>query len=283
MSDRSGFIKLLRLFGALLPGNYLKTVFYLNAIAKPRKAIRQALHAFYRFDHIYEVLESFREGYEGQFSILEFGTEDGYSFTKMLYATRYTGMSDRVTVHTFDSFEGLPDTHDLRDRNLVYDRQPVPGQFRGRYNELVTYCERHYDNFRIHKGYFDETLDVDFLESLRAQLPILVWFDCNLYTSARTAFERLFPYLPNGCVMYFDDYETNFGSRFTGEARLVHEVNRGDFGNSLELVLDPALSLDTRRIYRFINQESGLRLRTRGTKARRPDVVRYRTNDSPLP
>jgi len=29
--------------------------------------------------------------------------------------------------------------------------------------------------------------------------------------------------LPNGCVMYFDEFENlNFGSRFAGEAKLVH-------------------------------------------------------------
>ena len=60
--------------------------------------------------------------------------------------------------------------------------------------------------------------------------------------------------MPSGCVIYFDEYEFNFGSRFTGESRLIHEINRGEFGDGIELVLDSDLSWDLRRCYRFINR-----------------------------
>ena len=84
--DKSPLIKIMRLIGKFLPGDYLKTTFYLNAIAKLRKALRLLLNSFYRMDHIYEVLQEFKSTYKGNFSILEFGKADGYSFTKMLYA-----------------------------------------------------------------------------------------------------------------------------------------------------------------------------------------------------
>jgi hypothetical protein len=112
---------------------------------------------------------------------------------------------------------------------------------------------------------------------------MLIWIDCDYYTSTRTVFERLLDYIPNGCVIYFDDFDdTNFGSRFTGEARLVHEINGGKFGDDIELVLDMKLSLDTKRIYRFVRFESDLRyeLLNRENLQYR---VHYRTNDSPLP
>ena len=90
---------------------------------------------------------------------------------------------------------------------------------------------------------FDVTLTPEFLESLRVDKPILVWIDCDYYTSARVVFERLIPYLPSGCVIYFDEYEFNFGSRFTGESRLVHEIKAAvRFGDGIELVLDRELS-----------------------------------------
>ena len=101
---------------------------------------------------------------------------------------------------------------------------------------------------------FDATLTPELLETLRVHKPILVWIDCDYYTSARAVLERLIPYLPSGCVIYFDEYEFNFGSRFTGESRLVHEINRGEFGDGIELVLDSELSWDLRRCYRFINR-----------------------------
>ena len=73
---------------------------------------------------------------------------------------------------------------------------------------------------------------------LRADLPILVWIDVDYYSSARTVLEKLVPYLPNGCVIYFDEYDNlNYGSRLTGEARLVHEINHGALGEEIELVL----------------------------------------------
>jgi hypothetical protein len=251
-------------------------------IEKPRRYLRLAFNTFYRIDHIYLVLQEFKRTYKGNFAILEFGTSDGYAFTKMLYATKYLGMEDQVTVHTFDSFEGLPAPAEETDVDLVADDSFVVGEYRGRYEELQRYCSQKYKNFQIHKGYFDQTLTPEFLRTLETQRPILIWIDCDYYSSTRIVFERLINYIPNGCVIYFDDYNTNFGSRFTGQARFVYEINSGLFGNDIELVLDRKLSLDSQGIYRFIQFKSGLRyeLLTRENVSNR---VHYRTNDSPLP
>ncbi len=81
---RSPFVAALRAFGRALPGDRLKTLVYRNAIAKPRAALRQALLGFYRFDHVYAVLEEVKARYRGSFSILEFGTHQGYALTKIL-------------------------------------------------------------------------------------------------------------------------------------------------------------------------------------------------------
>jgi hypothetical protein len=267
----------------VLPGDYVKTFVYLNFIEKPRAALRLALNSFYRMDHIYAVLKEFGHSCSGKFSILEFGTSDGYAFTKMLYATKYLGMDDRVQVHAFDSFEGMPPARDVRDLDLTTDDSWVEGEFRGRYGELQEYCSRRYRNYEIHKGYFDQTLTEEFLSSLRIYQPVLVWVDCDHYSSARSVFERLVFSLPNGCVVYFDEYEQlNFGSRFTGEARLVHEINHGLFGDDIELVLDSNLSLNTKRVYRFVRFNSDLRYQPL-SRDNSVNQVHYRTNDSPLP
>ena len=133
--DRSSFITILRLLAKILPGDYLKTAFYLNVIAKPRKAVRLMLSTFYRMDHIYEVLKEFKNTYNGNFSILEFGTAQGYSFTKMLYATKYLQMDHRVVVHAFDSFEGLAASDDPAEQ-----RRWSEGAFKGDYEVLEAYC-----------------------------------------------------------------------------------------------------------------------------------------------
>lgn len=246
------FVALLRLIRLCLPGDYIKTFVYLNFLLAPRKFVRKAVNGFYRMDHIYDVLKEFRQHYEGPFSILEFGTARGYSFSKMLYATRYLGMEDSVTVHAFDTFEGLPESELDADMGLMANDY-AQGAYRGNYEELTRYCKaRGFKNFKLHKGRFNDTLVKETVDQFRESQPILIWVDCDYYSSSATLFERLLQVIPTGCVLYFDEYDFNFGSRFTGEARLVDEVNRGKFGDNIELVLDPNLSWDSKRIYRFI-------------------------------
>ncbi len=279
----SPLLRVLRGLSRLIPGDYLRTAIYLGVIERPRRILRLSLNTFYRIDHVYAVLREFRNNYRGNASILEFGTSDGYAFTKMLHATRYLEMEDRIMVHTFDSFEGMPPAVDAKDLDLVGGDSWAPGEFRGRYEDLRTYCAAKYRNFQIHKGYFEESITTEFLSSLKSNPPILVWIDCDYYSSAKVVMERLMPHLPNGCVVYFDEYDNlNYGSRFTGEARLVHEINRGQFGENFELVLDRKLGLDSDRIYRFMHFGSELRYPPLNTE-NAPNVVHLRGNDSPLP
>jgi hypothetical protein len=215
--------------------------------------------------------------------MLEFGTHHGYAFTKMLYAIKYLRMSDQVTAHAFDTFEGLPPAVDNADRSLISTQDLFfTGQFPGDYEALDAYCRRRYRNYALHKGLFEDSLTPELLRTFEVQLPILVWIDSDYYSSARTVIERLHPYLPSGCVVYFDEYElVNYGSRMTGEARVVHELNHGAFGQGIELVLDRWLSWDSERVYRFIRFEGGPQYERivpyRHNPGRRP------TGGSPLP
>lgn len=242
---------LLGALGRLIPGDRLRTTFYLKCIAAPRRTLRHAAGSFYRMDHVYSVLCEFHERFKGPFSMLEFGTAKGYAFAKLLYATRYLGIEKDVTVHAFDSFEGLRPPDDAKEKGFISNNWKE-GQFFGDEQNIVRHCEsRGYKNYKIHKGYFENTLTPEVIEHFRGAPPILIWVDCDYYSSTRTIFERLLAILRTGCVIYFDDIEFNFGSRFTGEARFVWELNRGDFG-PFELVRDRELSWNTDRIYRLI-------------------------------
>src|SRR5262245_2943161 len=218
MADKSPLITVLRWIGSVLPGNYLKTFTYLNPVYRPRRVLRLTLQSFYRMDHLYAAIREAKENYVGRFSILEFGVADGYAFTKKLYATRYLTMADRITVHGFDTFEGMPKTVDQRDFDLIANDGWVEGQFKADFDSLNTYCLSRYENFQLHKGFFRETLTDGLLQTFKEELPILVWIDCDYYSSAKEVFERLIPFIPSGCIVYFDEYEFNYGSRFTGEA-----------------------------------------------------------------
>jgi hypothetical protein len=209
MKDQAGpFAQFLKLAGSLIPGEALRTAVYLNCIAGPRNFLRRSIGGFYRMDHVYQVCKEFGRFYQGNFSILEFGVAEGYSFTKILYATRYLRMQDRVTVHGFDTFEGLPHApagEDDGERALVAGEEWIPGHYRGHYEDLKAYCQAKYTNFELHKGLFHETLTDDVLATFAEQLPILIWIDCDYYQSTKDVFDRLTPYIPTGCVVYFDD------------------------------------------------------------------------------
>jgi hypothetical protein len=276
-------IRLLRAFTTLIPSDHLQTAFYLNCVDRPRRFLRSALFAFYRFDHVYAVLREFSRTYRGKFSVIEFGTSDGYAFVKLLYATRYLRLEDRVVVHGFDNFEGLPPPTDARDEDWISRDGWVAGQFKGRYEALDAFCSKRYSNYRLHKGQFDQSIDAAFVASLAEWLPILVWVDADYYSSARTVVERLIDHLPNGCVIYFDELEGfNFGSRLTGEACIVHEVNSGHFGDNVELVPDMQLSLQSRRLYRFVRLPPN-RTFERVVPDNMAHHVRRHSGGSPLP
>jgi hypothetical protein len=162
--DFSAFVKVLNIIGKIIPGEHLKTSFYLNFIAKPRKFLRKSINGFYRIEHIYEVLEEFKKHYYGKFSILEFGVADGYSYVKHLYATKHLKLNDRVIVHGFDTFEGLPERDESTDGSTLDSGRYVEGIFRGRYDELLSYCRRNFNNFNLHKGLFDETIAYSYLD-----------------------------------------------------------------------------------------------------------------------
>jgi hypothetical protein len=280
---RAGMIRLLHGVSRLLPGEYLKTAFYLNCVDKPRRMLRDALFAFYRYDHVYAVLREVAGLKSGRFSILEFGTSDGYSFVKLLYATRYLGLEKRIRVHTFDSFEGMPESSDVRDRNWTSGDDWAPGQFRGNYEALHEFCSSRYSNFDIHRGYFEDSINEAFVASLDDHPPVLIWIDCDYYSSAKTILTRLIDRIPNGAVVYFDEFDNlNFGSHLTGEARLVHEINSGSLGADIELVPDLRLSLQSRRIYRFLRIPPN-RVLFRAEAPNASDQVRRRADGSPMP
>jgi Macrocin-O-methyltransferase (TylF) len=282
MRDKSAYITILRGLEKLLPGDYAKTFFYLNFIKAPRKFLRLSINSFYRMDHIYDVLKEFRK-INGKFSILEFGVAGGVSFTKHLFATKYLNMSDRVMVYGFDTFEGMPEVVDNKNKDLIGNDDWVTGEFKGDFEKLNTYCESKYTNFQLYKGLFEDSLSPAVLENLDTYQPILVWVDCDYYTSTKSVFEKILPKIPNGCLIYFDELDNiNYGSKFTGEARFVHEVNNDKFCEGIELVLDTKLSLNSKRLYRFVNFQNPLRYKGL-IDIKPPDELRKRTNDSPLP
>jgi hypothetical protein len=138
--QRSSLVRALHLLGRLIPSDYARTFIYLNLVMRVRKAIYSTLNSFYRMDHVYEVLIEFKKNYHGNFSVLEFGVADGYSFTKKLYAIKYLNMQDRVLALGFDTFAGMPGRQGISDENLVCEDNWEEGDFCGDHDELMNHC-----------------------------------------------------------------------------------------------------------------------------------------------
>lgn len=273
----------LGLLGRLLPGERLRTLLWRGLVAKPRSLLRRGLTGFYRIDHVYDVLEEFALEVEGPLSVLEFGTAQGYASAKILYAIRHLGLEDRVSFLGFDSFEGLPEAANPEDRGFR-GNDWIQGSYRASLARIEAHCaQKGYRNASFHPGYFEDSLTPELIRGLEDRPPVLVWLDCDLYSSTRLVLERLAPVLPTGCVLYFDDIDFNHGSRFTGQARLIHEVNHGLLGEDTELVLDRELSWDSNRIHRFIRV--GERARSYRPRFTRKDPPKARPigDGSPFP
>jgi len=195
-------------------------------------------------------------------SILEFGCSSGALTQRLLHFVDVAQNADTdVVVYGFDTFAGLPEG----DPNLDYQKERIAGQggywVKGTFASDKAEVEQNlrkfgFNNFRLIKGLFEDTLTDERLEELKARPPFLVVIDCDYYTSTVQVLKRLLPVLPNGCVFYFDDTFLNYYSTLTGELRAIKELNSGAFGDGVELVEAYDLGLLGRRFYRFVSRHA---------------------------
>jgi hypothetical protein len=119
---------------------------------------------------------------------LEFGVMNGRSINFI---------SNRIntTIYGFDSFEGLPD--DWYD-DIEYGKK---GSFST--NGVLPNVNK---NVTLIKGWYDDTLP-EFVKTLKDTDHVsFIHIDCDLYSSTKTVFNNLAPYIKKGTVIMFDEY-----------------------------------------------------------------------------
>jgi O-methyltransferase len=121
---------------------------------------------------------------------LEFGVAGGTSFSWWLAANKHSGS----LYFGFDTFEGLPeDWHFYKKGDMGYD-VPVLQDARASFI----------------KGLFQDTL-YGFLDNYRKNIPggdatRVIHLDADLYSSTLFALTMLAPYLRNGDILFFDEF-----------------------------------------------------------------------------
>lgn len=113
-----------------------------------------------------------------------------------------------VTLHLFDTFEGLPwDERPELDPEGFLKR----GMFSARHDEVMFYLAAH--DVRFYPGLFE-----DFEDDVPKIAPLsFVHIDCDLGEVAEAGMRAFWPALSPGGIMYFDDY----GCKFTGVTEAV--------------------------------------------------------------
>ncbi|WP_326637629.1 class I SAM-dependent methyltransferase [Streptosporangium sp. NBC_01755] len=118
-----------------------------------------------------------------------------------------------MTLHGFDSFEGLPEDWGGEAKKHDY-----------------RFARPHLDlpDIRVHEGWFHESIPRA-LPELAGRIGF-VHVDCDLYSSTRTAFELLGERLGPGTVIQFDEY-WNYLEAEDGELRAFREfLTKRDLG-----------------------------------------------------
>jgi predicted O-methyltransferase YrrM len=134
-------------------------------------------------------------------AVLEFGVASGGSITALANA------SPGLTVHGFDSFEGLPEDWTGH------------GESKGAFSQKGI-LPKVPANVRLHKGWFKDTVG-----GWRDENPEMIGFmhvDCDLYSSTRDVLWSLRDRLQVGTVIVFDEY-FNYPNWRQHEARALKE------------------------------------------------------------
>jgi hypothetical protein len=116
--------------------------------------------------------------------ILEFGVYNGNTLNLM------SKLNPKARLHGFDSFTGFPDD----------------GRADWHQDMAVAQIPEVSENIQLHVGYFEQTLP-EFAASHQGELDdiCLIHIDCDLYSSTKTVFSVIGPYLRPGQLIVFDE------------------------------------------------------------------------------
>ena len=149
----------------------------------------------------------------------EFGCASATTFR--LAHSHITAQQMKIKLWAFDSFEGLPEAEDERDRH--------PQWYQGAYPNPTDLFELIVEDHGIHKheytmipGFYQNTIGPNSIGSENFARDIAIaYVDCDLYSSTRDVLFFLKSRLKPGVIIGFDDYFCYSPNGTSGERRAM--------------------------------------------------------------
>jgi O-methyltransferase len=132
---------------------------------------------------------------------LEFGCHKGRT---MRLAWDHSNDLFDWTYVAFDSFEGLPEIPAI-DKNPMWQK----GTCATSEEELIAIVKSAglpRDRLITVKGFYDQSLTSEVADQLLPQKAILIYVDCDLYTSTKPVLKFVKNFLQSGTIIVFDDW-----------------------------------------------------------------------------
>lgn len=150
-------------------------------------------HNLNKFIQIYKVWSNIKlDSIKGDY--IEFGVYKGKSLYHSYKTAKKLIPDSNILFWGLDSFEGFPvNNHDFyTSQNFASSKELVEKNF------------RRFDNLRIVEGYFDKSLIKEELQNIKEIS--FAFIDCDIYESAKLAFNFIKERLSNGAFVMIDDF-----------------------------------------------------------------------------
>lgn len=184
--------------------------------------------------------EHYRKWNFNPFNYYEFGTGEGRSLEYFLKALKMISKDlglviNKFNLFLFDSFEGLPEYNNSKDKNQAWSK----GQFMGNIDKIKSITSKYFpnegSNVKFVKGYYENSLTQVLKKTLIDNPPSIVNIDVDYYSSTKTVLNWIYPICQDGTIFYFDDIYEYLGNLSKGEYKAINEFNRDHLKEGYQL------------------------------------------------
>jgi O-methyltransferase len=154
------------------------------------------------------------------------------------------------TYVAFDSFEGLPEM-DPSDSMPIWKK----GDLKTTEMDFLRTVVKHgmpRKKLKIVKGFYDESLTPELRDELLPDKAVVVYIDCDLYSSTTSALDFSKDFLQRGTVIVFDDWFCFYGDPQKGERRAFHEFCK----RNPELIFEEYIQTNEAKAFIYLGEDA---------------------------